>query len=67
MRKLVVNYTDGTKKEIVIEQVNIHPNNNDDKMLTMCHINPTKNGVMLNASSDIIPDIKFVNSFVFEE
>lgn len=66
MKKLKINYTDGTSKEVLIKHVNISYSPNEVKGM-MCHINPASDGVMINATSNVIPDIKFVKSFEFLE
>jgi hypothetical protein len=66
MKKIKVNYTDGTSKEVTIKRVNIAY---IPESIEQMHLNimGQKDEVILDATSNIIPDLKFVKNIEFLE
>ena len=66
MKKLKVNYTDGTSKEVNIKRVNVAyvPEGRDHMHLNVMGQNGE---VYIDVTSNLIPDIKFVKNIEFVE
>ena len=64
MKKLKVNYIDGTSKEVPIKNIHIS-NTPEDSGVLFCNIDSVKDGVVINATSNIVPDISLVKNIEF--
>lgn len=66
MKRLKINYTDGTSKEIAIRQINIA--NVPERVLHM-HLNMMGRGneLTIDATSNLLPDLRFLKNMEFVE
>lgn len=66
MRKFKVNYTDGTSKEVRIQNVHVAyvPDGQGHMHLNVMGLNGE---ATIDVTSNLIPDLKFVKNIEFEE
>lgn len=64
MKKFKINYTDGTSKEVVVKRVHVRfvPEEEERVNFNMMSV---KDGVTIDVSSNLIPDLRFIKNMEF--